>query len=224
MATAALRVLTRTKKRIAGTMVDSSRSGMPRRATARSKGIRDGRGRPGRGGRGPRARASNPPADRRPSRPLRTTHPNSVGGPSARRASPRGSVDAPAGRPVTAPLSGRSGVPSPRRSGGRARSGQMGTTATVGVGVIGTGFGRRVVAPVSPRPRVRGRRRRVAAGREAWRAPVARADVDLVSVHSPPFLPRRHVVAARRGGQGRVVRQAVRLQRGRCASRWKRLP
>ena len=62
------------------------------------------------------------------------------------------------------------------------------------VGVIGQGFGERVVAPaleatdgcevvevVSPE-----RRRR-------WRALCARNDLDLVSVHSPPFLHLEHV-------------------------------
>jgi predicted dehydrogenase len=66
----------------------------------------------------------------------------------------------------------------------------------VGVGVIGTGFGARVVAPafdtagctvvdvVSPRDP------------EACRALCASPEVDLVAVHSPPFLHREHVEAA----------------------------
>jgi predicted dehydrogenase len=78
----------------------------------------------------------------------------------------------------------------------------MGTTATVGVGVIGRGFGRRVVAPVfaategcevvdvvSPRDE------------EAWRALLARDDVDVVAVHSPPFCHRELVVAAVEAGK-----------------------
>jgi predicted dehydrogenase len=69
------------------------------------------------------------------------------------------------------------------------------------VGVIGTGFGARSVAPafaategctvvdvVSPRDDA------------AVAALCARADVDLVSVHSPPFLHVRHVQAALDGG------------------------
>ena len=69
------------------------------------------------------------------------------------------------------------------------------------VGVIGTGFGERVVAPsyaatpgvtvvdvVSPRDD---------AGALAL---CRRPDVDLVSVHSPPFLHRRHVEAAMASG------------------------
>jgi predicted dehydrogenase len=72
----------------------------------------------------------------------------------------------------------------------------------VRVGVIGTGFGGRVVAPsfaategvevvevVSPRDEA------------AVAALVARADVDLVSVHSPPFLHRRHVELALAAGR-----------------------
>ncbi len=70
------------------------------------------------------------------------------------------------------------------------------------VAVIGTGFGARVVAPafastpgcstvevVSPRDDA-----------EVQRA-IARADVDLVSIHSPPFLHAAHVRAALRAGK-----------------------
>jgi predicted dehydrogenase len=65
---------------------------------------------------------------------------------------------------------------------------------TVGVGVIGTGFGRRVVAPVFASTdgcRVVD----VVSARDetAVRALVARDDVDLVCVHSPPFLHERDV-------------------------------
>ncbi len=79
-------------------------------------------------------------------------------------------------------------------------------SGSVGVGVIGRGFGRRVVAPVF-------------AATEGWRsstscrrgttrrAPLcARADVDMVAVHSPPFCTG--VVAADGGRQGGAVRQA----------------
>ena len=70
----------------------------------------------------------------------------------------------------------------------------MGSAATVRVGVIGRGIGARVVAPVfeetdgcavvdvvSPRDD------------DAVTALCARDDVDLISVHSPPFLHRDHV-------------------------------
>jgi predicted dehydrogenase len=68
--------------------------------------------------------------------------------------------------------------------------------APLRVGIIGRGFGARVVAPcfeaagctiagvVSPRDD------------EAWRSLCASPDVDLVAVHSPPFLHRTHVEAA----------------------------
>lgn len=73
----------------------------------------------------------------------------------------------------------------------------MSTSEHVRVGVIGRGFGARVVAPVfeetagcevvdvvSPREP------------EAVRALCERADVDLIAVHSPPFLHREHVLWA----------------------------
>jgi len=78
----------------------------------------------------------------------------------------------------------------------------MPTGSTVGVGVIGRGFGARVVAPVfaetegcevvdvvSPRDEV------------AVRALCARDDVDLVAVHSPPFLHVDHVRTAVEAGK-----------------------
>ena len=78
----------------------------------------------------------------------------------------------------------------------------MGGDRTVGVGVIGRGFGANVVAPVfaemdgctlvdvvSPRDDV------------AARALCQRPDVDLVAVHSPPFLHRDHVLAALAAGK-----------------------
>lgn len=72
---------------------------------------------------------------------------------------------------------------------------------TMRVGVIGTGFGARVVAPVF----------RVTEGCEvievvssrdsaAVTEMCARTDIDLVSVHSPPFLQVAHVEAAIMGG------------------------
>jgi len=74
------------------------------------------------------------------------------------------------------------------------RGAEMSGAKTVRVGVIGRGFGARVVAPVfaetdgckvvdvvSPRDEA------------AVRALCARGDVDLVSVHSPPFLHADHV-------------------------------
>src|SRR6476659_4231258 len=77
----------------------------------------------------------------------------------------------------------------------------MSDGATVRVGVIGLGIGARVVAPVfeetegctvvdlvSPRDD------------EAVRALCARTDVDLISVHSPPFLHLDHVRRAIDGG------------------------
>jgi predicted dehydrogenase len=78
----------------------------------------------------------------------------------------------------------------------------MGTTAAVGVGVIGRGFGRRIVAPVfdetdgcavigvvSPRDE------------EAVRALCVHPEVDLIAVHSPPFLHRDHVIWATEAGK-----------------------
>jgi predicted dehydrogenase len=72
--------------------------------------------------------------------------------------------------------------------------GEMSSAHTVRIGVIGRGFGARVVAPlfgatdgcevldvVSPRDEA------------AARALCARADVDLVAIHSPPFLHCDHV-------------------------------
>lgn len=74
-------------------------------------------------------------------------------------------------------------------------------TAPVRMGVVGTGFGRRVVAPafaategcevvdvVSARDA------------KAVRSLCARRDLDLISVHSPPFLHVEHVETAREAG------------------------
>ena len=70
------------------------------------------------------------------------------------------------------------------------------------VGVIGTGFGRRVVAPVFDATegcRVVD----VVSARDdaAVAALVTRADVDVVSIHSPPFLHAPHVRAAVAAGK-----------------------
>jgi predicted dehydrogenase len=78
----------------------------------------------------------------------------------------------------------------------------MGTKSVVSVGVIGRGFGARIVAPVfdetegcevvdvvSPRDD------------DAVRALLTRGDVDLVAVHSPPFCHRDLVVAAVEAGK-----------------------
>jgi len=72
----------------------------------------------------------------------------------------------------------------------------------VRVGVIGTGFGARVVAPVfaaTPGCSVVD----VVSAREAdaVAALCGRADVDLVAVHSPPFLHRVHTEQALRSGR-----------------------
>ena len=77
----------------------------------------------------------------------------------------------------------------------------MGTSSSLGIGVIGRGFGGRIVAPVfaetdgchvvdvvSPRDEV------------AVRALCAHPDVELVAVHSPPFLHRDHVTWALEAG------------------------
>jgi predicted dehydrogenase len=78
----------------------------------------------------------------------------------------------------------------------------MGRDGSVGVGVIGRGFGRNVVAPVfaetdgctlvdvvSPRDD------------DAVRALCHHPDVNLVAVHSPPFLHREHVELALAAGK-----------------------
>ena len=92
--------------------------------------------------------------------------------------------------------------PAPRAGTGRPQdSPAMSGAATVRVGVIGFGFGARVVAPVfeitedfevvdlvSPRDD------------DAVGELCARDDVDLISVHSPPFLHRDHVRRAIEGG------------------------
>ena len=82
--------------------------------------------------------------------------------------------------------------------------------------VVGTGFGARIVAPafdatdgcevvevVSPRDD------------DAIATAIARSDVDLVSVHSPPFLHAAHVRAVLGSGKAVLVRQAVRARRRR---------
>lgn len=72
---------------------------------------------------------------------------------------------------------------------------------TVRVGVIGSGFGARVVAPVFAATEGCVVADVVSARDEAAVAALcARSDVDLVSVHSPPFLHATHVHAALDGG------------------------
>jgi predicted dehydrogenase len=76
------------------------------------------------------------------------------------------------------------------------------TVADVRVGVIGTGFGARVVAPVfAATPGCAVVDVVSARDADAIAALCRRADVDLVSVHSPPFLHRAHAEAAIRAGR-----------------------
>ena len=133
----------------------------PRRATARSKGRRAWRGAVRR--RGGRARRHEHPdvrLRRRRPRPLLTTHPNSVGGPSVRRASTMGRVDA-----RQASCHRRSG---PLRSTFARAERQYeqerhGDDAPVGIGVIGRGLRAADRGAGLRRDRgLRGRRRRVA--------------------------------------------------------------
>jgi predicted dehydrogenase len=73
------------------------------------------------------------------------------------------------------------------------------------VGVIGTGFGKRVVAPVYDATEGCEVVDVVSARDDSAVAElVARADVDLVSVHSPPFLHAPHVRAALAAGKAIV--------------------
>lgn len=73
--------------------------------------------------------------------------------------------------------------------------------AAVRVGVIGKGFGARVVAPVFAATDGCEIVDVVSARNgDAVRTLCARADVDLVSVHSPPFLHAEHVLAAIEAG------------------------
>ncbi len=70
------------------------------------------------------------------------------------------------------------------------------------VAVIGTGFGRRVVAPVfAETPDCEVAAVVSARDEDAVAAAVADATVDLVSVHSPPFLHAAHVRAALAAGK-----------------------
>jgi predicted dehydrogenase len=74
--------------------------------------------------------------------------------------------------------------------------------ATVGVAVIGTGFGARVVAPAYSATEGMEVVAVVSARDElAIAAAVADPRVDLVSVHSPPFLHSRHVTMALDAGR-----------------------
>lgn len=69
-------------------------------------------------------------------------------------------------------------------------------TSAVRVGVIGTGFGARVVAPVFDATDGCDVVDVVSARDAAAVAALCRRDLDLVSVHSPPFLHAEHVRAA----------------------------
>jgi predicted dehydrogenase len=69
-------------------------------------------------------------------------------------------------------------------------------TRAVRVGVIGTGFGARVVAPVFAATEGCDVVDVVSARDSAAVAELCRRDLDLVSVHSPPFLHAKHVRAA----------------------------
>src|SRR5262245_40058282 len=70
------------------------------------------------------------------------------------------------------------------------------------VGIIGTGFGQRVVAPVfAATPGCEVVDVVSARGEESARELVQRSDVDLVSVHSPPFLHALHVRIALEAGK-----------------------
>jgi predicted dehydrogenase len=72
----------------------------------------------------------------------------------------------------------------------------------VNVGVVGTGFGRRIIAPVFAETEGCAVVDVVSARDErAVVALAARADVDLISVHSPPFLHAAHVRAALAAGK-----------------------
>jgi predicted dehydrogenase len=72
---------------------------------------------------------------------------------------------------------------------------------TVRVGVVGSGFGARVVAPVFAATDGCAVVDVVSARDDGGVAALcARSDLDLVSVHSPPFLHARHVRAALDGG------------------------
>jgi predicted dehydrogenase len=72
----------------------------------------------------------------------------------------------------------------------------------VKVAVIGTGFGQRVVAPVfAATPGCEVVDVVSARAEDAARELVERADVDLVSVHSPPFMHARHVRIALAAGK-----------------------
>ena len=86
------------------------------------------------------------------------------------------------------------------------------------VGVIGTGFGRRVVAPVYAATDGCEVADVVTARDDAAvRALVARPDVDLVSVHSPPFLHAPHVRAALAAGKAVVCDKPFALDASEAA-------
>jgi predicted dehydrogenase len=89
----------------------------------------------------------------------------------------------------------------------------------VRIAVVGTGFGRRVVAPVYAQTEGCEVVDVVSARDEgAVREVAGRADVDLVSVHSPPFLHAPHVLAALQGGKAVVCDKPFALDADEAAS------
>jgi len=89
----------------------------------------------------------------------------------------------------------------------------------VRIAVVGTGFGRRVVAPVYAQTEgcevvdvVSAR------DEEAVRALVCRGHVDVVSVHSPPFLHAPHVLTALEAGKAVVCDKPFALDADEAAS------
>jgi predicted dehydrogenase len=85
--------------------------------------------------------------------------------------------------------------------------------------VIGTGFGERVVGPVFARtPDCEVVEVVSARGEDAIRRLVRRADVDLVSVHSPPFLHARHVRIALEAGKAVLCDKPFALDAGEAAA------
>jgi predicted dehydrogenase len=87
------------------------------------------------------------------------------------------------------------------------------------VGVVGTGFGRRVVAPVYDATEGCDVVDVVSARDDAAVAElVARPDVDLVTIHSPPFLHAPHVRAALATGKAVVCDKPFALSAAEAAS------
>ena len=91
-------------------------------------------------------------------------------------------------------------------------------TIPVRVGVIGTGFGARVVAPVfAATDGCEVAEVVTARDAEAVDALCRRSDLDLVSVHSPPFLHAAHVRAALAGGHAVLCDKPFGLHAGESA-------